>query len=132
MISSLKRFGSVDVIGGAVAFFSEIELDIKVRVMGFLSSIMAELQAVVLALECVSFSCLVKMCLDSQAALDACVSELRSGGPDFFLESLLLYVFDISLYALLCKSFVPIEWFKEAIQIFEDCKEAVRILVDFV
>ncbi|KAG9295191.1 hypothetical protein G9A89_006172 [Geosiphon pyriformis] len=80
---SLKRFGSVDVTGGAVAFFPEIGLGIRVGVVSLLSSIMAELQTVVLVLKCISFSCSVKMCLDSQAALDACVSELRLGGPDF-------------------------------------------------
>ncbi|KAG9292895.1 hypothetical protein G9A89_016257 [Geosiphon pyriformis] len=71
--SSLKEFGFVDVIGSAAVFFSKIGLDIRVGVVGLLSSMMAELQAVVLMLECVPFSCLVEMCLDSQAALDVCV-----------------------------------------------------------
>ncbi|KAG9297785.1 hypothetical protein G9A89_011300 [Geosiphon pyriformis] len=70
-------------VGGAAAFFSEIGLGIGVRIVGLLSSTMAELQAVVLVLKCVSSSCLVEMCLDSQAALDTCVSELELSGPDF-------------------------------------------------
>ncbi|KAG9291358.1 hypothetical protein G9A89_003462 [Geosiphon pyriformis] len=80
---SLKGFGSVDVTEGVAAFFFEIGLDFGVRVVDLLSSTMAELQAIALALKCVLFSCSVKVCLDSQAALDACVSDLRSGGSDF-------------------------------------------------
>ncbi|KAG9288227.1 hypothetical protein G9A89_021258 [Geosiphon pyriformis] len=85
----LKRFGSVDVAGGAMAFFPKIGLGIGIRVVSFLSSIMAKLQAVALTLKCVLFSCLVE-------------------------------------------GFVSVEWFKEAMWIFENCKETVWILVDFV
>ncbi|KAG9284442.1 hypothetical protein G9A89_023699 [Geosiphon pyriformis] len=42
-----------------------------------------ELQAVALVLECIPSSCLVEICLDSQAALDVCVLESRLNGPDF-------------------------------------------------
>ncbi|KAG9291414.1 hypothetical protein G9A89_021832 [Geosiphon pyriformis] len=81
---SLKELGSTDVAEGAVAFFPEIKLGIRVKIVGLLSSIMAKLQTVALVLECVSFFCLVEVCLDSQAALDACVSELKMGVPNFF------------------------------------------------
>ncbi|KAG9302938.1 hypothetical protein G9A89_022355 [Geosiphon pyriformis] len=81
--SFLKEVGFVNVAGGAVAFFFEIELGIGVKVVGLLSSMMAELQTVALVLECVSSFCSVKVCLDSQAALDVCVLELKSGGSDF-------------------------------------------------
>ncbi|KAG9299002.1 hypothetical protein G9A89_020315 [Geosiphon pyriformis] len=84
MISSLKGFGSADVAGGAAAFFPKIGLGIGVRIVGLLSSMMAELQAIALVLECVSFSCSVEVCLDSQAVLDVCVSDLRLSGPDFY------------------------------------------------
>ncbi|KAG9304500.1 hypothetical protein G9A89_020064 [Geosiphon pyriformis] len=58
---SLKGLGSTDMAGGAMAFFLEIRLGIGVKIVGLLSSTMAELQAVALALECVSFSCSVEM-----------------------------------------------------------------------
>ncbi|KAG9300797.1 hypothetical protein G9A89_001752 [Geosiphon pyriformis] len=99
---------------------------------------MTELQTVVLALECIPSSCSVKMCLNSQAVLDTCVLESRLDGPNFHnfpsvvSESFLSCVFDIGLYALLYKDFVPAEWFKKAVQIFVDCKEATRVLVGFV
>ncbi|KAG9284463.1 hypothetical protein G9A89_014067 [Geosiphon pyriformis] len=58
MDGSLKELSSVDVARNAAAFFLEIGLGIRVRVV-------------------------VEMCLDSQAVLDTCVLESRSGGPDF-------------------------------------------------
>ncbi|KAG9289656.1 hypothetical protein G9A89_014391 [Geosiphon pyriformis] len=235
----LKRLGSVNVAGSAAVFFSDINLGIEVRVVGCLSSTITELQAITLALKCMLSSCLVVVCLDSQAALDACVSELKVLGgflvhnidwahtvavwhpdlhmlsesmskasaslhtyfiktvyrrlsivvrkrlydkyysgvlclhcdkikfsdyvfmcykefvfhkailfehilcwksltgsyffaPSVIVESLLLCLSDISLYALLCKSFVLVKWFEETVQIFNDHKEATQILVNFV
>ncbi|KAG9301976.1 hypothetical protein G9A89_021020 [Geosiphon pyriformis] len=80
---SLKGLGSVDVARDTAAFFSEIELGIGIRIVSLLSLTMAKLQAVALALECVPSFCSVKMNLNSQAALDACVSELKIGSSDF-------------------------------------------------
>ncbi|KAG9302143.1 hypothetical protein G9A89_020577 [Geosiphon pyriformis] len=271
MDSSLKGLGSVDVAGGAAAFFPEIGFGVSVKVVGLLSSMMTKLQTVALVLECVSSFCSVKVCLNSQAALDACISELNMGCSDFcnccwierrhianlikcknisiiwvkvkrhfgvldnvsadaltdtsvhlllllptgvckhflmtndipisakillvtvvrkrlydkyypgvlclhcgkvefsdhvftcnkesvsykeilfecvagwksiagsclqipstVLVSLFSCVFNIGLYALLCKSFVLVRWFEKVLQIFEDCREAACILVDFV
>ncbi|KAG9291376.1 hypothetical protein G9A89_003480 [Geosiphon pyriformis] len=67
-----------------------------------------------------------------------CVSVWRSLAGSYcptlsvVLESLILCVSNIGLYALFYKSFVLIEWFKETMQIFENCKEAVQVLVNFV
>ncbi|KAG9290461.1 hypothetical protein G9A89_007192, partial [Geosiphon pyriformis] len=51
--------------------------------------------------------------------------------PSMVSDSLLSCMFNVSLYVLLCKGFVLTEWFKEAVRIFVDCKEALRVLVDF-
>ncbi|KAG9307685.1 hypothetical protein G9A89_023250 [Geosiphon pyriformis] len=75
MNGSLRGAGSANVLSGAVAYFLALDLSVGVRIFGFLSSTMAELQAVALALECVPSSCSVVLYLDSQAAIDACVSE---------------------------------------------------------
>ncbi|KAG9298360.1 hypothetical protein G9A89_003177 [Geosiphon pyriformis] len=71
------------VAGGAAAYFSLVNLSIGVRVHGLLSSTMAELQVVALTLECIpSFSSVV-LHLNSQAAIDTCVSEMFLVLPDF-------------------------------------------------
>ncbi|KAG9302707.1 hypothetical protein G9A89_005181 [Geosiphon pyriformis] len=81
---SLKGLGSTDVAGGAVTFFPEIKLGIEIKIVGLLSLTMNELQAVALALECVLSFCSVEVCLDSQAALDACVLELKIDSKEHF------------------------------------------------
>ncbi|KAG9305285.1 hypothetical protein G9A89_007780 [Geosiphon pyriformis] len=73
---SLKNAGSAGVMCGATAYFLALDMGIGVKVRGLLFSIMAELQAIVLALECVLSSCSLNVYLDSQAAIDACVSEM--------------------------------------------------------
>ncbi|KAG9287170.1 hypothetical protein G9A89_003018 [Geosiphon pyriformis] len=76
MDSSLKSAGSADVVSGAAAYFLVLDIGVNMRVQGLFFSTMTELQAVVLALECVLFSCSVDLYLDSQAAIDTCVSEM--------------------------------------------------------
>ncbi|KAG9285703.1 hypothetical protein G9A89_002270 [Geosiphon pyriformis] len=73
---SLKNFGHANVAGSAAAYFLTIDLSIGVRVHGLLSSTMAKLQAIALSLECVLFFCTVVMHTNSQAAIDACISEM--------------------------------------------------------
>ncbi|KAG9292019.1 hypothetical protein G9A89_017918 [Geosiphon pyriformis] len=80
---SLRNAGSVEVACGAAAYFSVLDKSIGVTVYGLLSSTMAELQAVALALECVPSSSTVVLYLDSQAAIDTCVSEMSLVAPDF-------------------------------------------------
>ncbi|KAG9306140.1 hypothetical protein G9A89_016044 [Geosiphon pyriformis] len=80
---SLSGLGSVDVRAGAAVFFKDINLGLGVGVSGLVSSTLMELQAIALALECVSFSHSVDLFSDSQAALDACKSELSLARPDF-------------------------------------------------
>ncbi|KAG9286896.1 hypothetical protein G9A89_012446 [Geosiphon pyriformis] len=72
----LKDFGSSCVANGAAVYFLTIDCSIGIRVCDLMFSILAELQAVALALECVSSSNAMVVHLDSQAAIDAYVSEL--------------------------------------------------------
>ncbi|KAG9291175.1 hypothetical protein G9A89_013047 [Geosiphon pyriformis] len=73
---SLKFTGSVNVVNDTAAYFLALDMGIGVGVHGLLSSTMAELQTVVLSLECVFSFFLVVLHLDSQAAIDACLSEI--------------------------------------------------------
>ncbi|KAG9285559.1 hypothetical protein G9A89_006547 [Geosiphon pyriformis] len=80
---SLSGLGTVGCRAGAAVFFEDIGLGLGVRVLGLMSSTLAELQAVALALECVPPSSSVCLFSDSQLALDACRSELDLVCPDF-------------------------------------------------
>ncbi|KAG9294668.1 hypothetical protein G9A89_008147 [Geosiphon pyriformis] len=80
---SLRNAGLVNVACGAAAYFLVLDKNVGVVVGGLLSSILAELQAVVLALECVSFSCQVILHIYSQAAIDVYLLELSCAMPDF-------------------------------------------------
>ncbi|KAG9294577.1 hypothetical protein G9A89_008056 [Geosiphon pyriformis] len=73
---SLKDLGTVGCKTGTAAFFKNINLSLEVGVSGLMSSTMAKLQAIALALECVSVSSSVYLFLDSQFALNACKLEL--------------------------------------------------------
>ncbi|KAG9286743.1 hypothetical protein G9A89_012293 [Geosiphon pyriformis] len=63
--------GSVNIKAGAAVFFEDINLGLGMEVSGMVSSILVELQAIALALECVPNSSSVHLFSDSQAALDA-------------------------------------------------------------
>ncbi|KAG9288119.1 hypothetical protein G9A89_017714 [Geosiphon pyriformis] len=80
---SLSGLGTLGMKAGAVVFFEDINLSLGVGVFGLVSSIMTELQAIALALECVSPSHSINLFSDSQTALDACKSESRLIHPDF-------------------------------------------------
>ncbi|KAG9289047.1 hypothetical protein G9A89_015596 [Geosiphon pyriformis] len=80
---SLRNLGTVGCEAGAVAFFKDIDMGLGVGVSGLLSSTMAELQAIALALECVPVFSNVHLFLDSQSVLDACKLELGLVVPNF-------------------------------------------------
>ncbi|KAG9307491.1 hypothetical protein G9A89_017321 [Geosiphon pyriformis] len=79
----LTNLGTKNCAAGAGVFFSDIDLRLGVGVSGLLSSTLAEIQAIVLALKCVLCSSFVWLFSDSQAALDACKLELGLVCPDF-------------------------------------------------
>ncbi|KAG9286563.1 hypothetical protein G9A89_014729 [Geosiphon pyriformis] len=83
MDGSVKNLGTTGCKARAAAFFEDINLGLGVCVQGLMSSTLVELQAVVLALECVPVDCSVHLFLDSQAVLDACKSEVDLVCPDF-------------------------------------------------
>ncbi|KAG9305627.1 hypothetical protein G9A89_001688 [Geosiphon pyriformis] len=80
---SLRNAGSVDTACDVAAYFLVLDRNIGVVVGGLLFSTLAELQAVMLALECVPSSCQVILHTDSQAAIDVCLSELSCTMSDF-------------------------------------------------
>ncbi|KAG9300424.1 hypothetical protein G9A89_010049 [Geosiphon pyriformis] len=80
---SLRCAGSVGAVGRAAAYFLAANVGIGVKVAKLLSSTLAELQAVVLALECVLSSCSIVLYSDSQSAIDVCISKTSSTTPDF-------------------------------------------------
>ncbi|KAG9299181.1 hypothetical protein G9A89_013829 [Geosiphon pyriformis] len=90
---SLRCTGSVGVVDGTAVYFLTANMSIGVKVAGLLSSTLAELQAVVLALECVLSSYSVVLYSDSQSAIDACISEASLTIPDFYNQY---------LYQLIC------------------------------
>ncbi|KAG9296142.1 hypothetical protein G9A89_014734 [Geosiphon pyriformis] len=79
----LRNAGSAEVICGAAAYFPVLDKSIGVAVSGLLSFTMTELQTVTLALECVPSLNTVVLRFDSQAAIDACVSEMSLVTSDF-------------------------------------------------
>ncbi|KAG9303579.1 hypothetical protein G9A89_018475 [Geosiphon pyriformis] len=94
---SLRNAGSVEVASGAAAYFLALDLSVGVAVHSLLSSIMAELQAVTLSLECILFSSTVVLHLDTQVAIDACVFELFLVCSDFCNQCWLerCYIFNL-------------------------------------
>ncbi|KAG9305876.1 hypothetical protein G9A89_016528 [Geosiphon pyriformis] len=207
--SSLSGLGTLSVACGAAAYFSKINIGVGVKVQGLLSSMLAKLQAIAVALECVSLSCSVVIHSDSQAALDVCVSEYELSRrlavlhiylikavhnrlpvavckrlynigylsvlclmcsdvefsdhvfmcsansllhskvmtdhielwkslvgvhfpASFSVLNTLANTLDVSIYAVLCKSFVFQDWIGKAVSIFGDGKKAQSIVVKFV
>ncbi|KAG9303008.1 hypothetical protein G9A89_006225 [Geosiphon pyriformis] len=94
---SLAGLGTVGMWAGAAVFFDSVDLGLGVEVFGLVFFTMAKLQAIALALECVSPSSSVHLFSDSQVALDACKSELGLVVPDFqnrcWLER--CYIYDL-------------------------------------
>ncbi|KAG9290051.1 hypothetical protein G9A89_010357 [Geosiphon pyriformis] len=80
---SLKNLGTASCRAGAVTFFENIGLGLSVGVLDLMSSTLAKLQAIALALECVLLSSSINLFLDSQSALDAYKSELGLMCSDF-------------------------------------------------
>ncbi|KAG9292480.1 hypothetical protein G9A89_001553 [Geosiphon pyriformis] len=73
---SLSNLSTVNCRTDTTAFFEDIDLGLDISVLGLMSFTLAELQAIVLALECIPPISFVKLFSDNQSALDACKSEL--------------------------------------------------------
>ncbi|KAG9283982.1 hypothetical protein G9A89_005489 [Geosiphon pyriformis] len=81
--SLLRDVETAGVTGGTAAYFFFVNLSVGVKIQGLLFSTLSEFQAVALALKCIPSSCTVVLHLNSQAAIDACVSEMFLAMPDF-------------------------------------------------
>ncbi|KAG9287615.1 hypothetical protein G9A89_019676 [Geosiphon pyriformis] len=80
---SLSNLGTVGCKAGTAVFFEDISMSLDINVSGLMLSTLAELQAIALALECVSLLSSVHLFSDSQSALYACRSELCLVCPNF-------------------------------------------------
>ncbi|KAG9294436.1 hypothetical protein G9A89_001941 [Geosiphon pyriformis] len=80
---SVAGLGTTGMRAGTVAFFEDVGMGLEIEVSDLVSLTLVELQAIVLALECVPLSNLVILFSDSQAALDAYKLELVLVHPDF-------------------------------------------------
>ncbi|KAG9303862.1 hypothetical protein G9A89_005772 [Geosiphon pyriformis] len=72
----LKYLSTADYRAGAAVFFEDIDLGLGVGVQSLVLFTLAELQAILLALECMPTAHSVNLFSDNQTALDACKSEL--------------------------------------------------------
>ncbi|KAG9291857.1 hypothetical protein G9A89_012142 [Geosiphon pyriformis] len=65
MDESLKDLGSINMKAGAVVFFKDISLGLRVRVFGLMSSTLAKLQVITLVFECVPPLSSISVFMDS-------------------------------------------------------------------
>ncbi|KAG9288105.1 hypothetical protein G9A89_017700 [Geosiphon pyriformis] len=109
MDRSLSGLGTVDVKAGATIFFENINLGLGVEVSSLVSSTLTELQAIALALECVSFSHSIDLFSDSQAALDACRSEFLLVCSDFRNHC---WIEHYHIATIICQKNLDMNWVK--------------------
>ncbi|KAG9307426.1 hypothetical protein G9A89_017256 [Geosiphon pyriformis] len=108
----LKNIGFAGIMCKTAADFLALDIDIGIGVQGLLSSTIAELQVVALALECVPSFCDVDVYLNSQATIDACVFEMVLASSNFcnccWIERRhiynLVWVKDLTVYWIKVKS----------------------------
>ncbi|KAG9298574.1 hypothetical protein G9A89_004282 [Geosiphon pyriformis] len=80
---SLKNLGTTGCRAKTAAFFKNVNLGLDISIWSLVLSTLAKLQTVTLALECIPVVCSVCLFSDSQAALDACMSEINLVYPNF-------------------------------------------------
>ncbi|KAG9301790.1 hypothetical protein G9A89_003337 [Geosiphon pyriformis] len=95
----LKNFGFFIVAGSAAVYFSTINHSIGIRVRGLMSSTLAELQTVALALKCVP----------SFTVIDVCVSKLSYLVPNF---QVLCWMEKCYIFNLIRKKDLSMSWVK--------------------
>ncbi|KAG9297496.1 hypothetical protein G9A89_020898 [Geosiphon pyriformis] len=81
--SSVKGMGTIGACSGTAVYFPVVDMSIRVKVHGLLSSTLVELQAITLALECVPAYSIITLYTDSQVSLDICELGVSASGPDF-------------------------------------------------
>ncbi|KAG9290548.1 hypothetical protein G9A89_020918 [Geosiphon pyriformis] len=80
---SVKGLGLLGAHSGAIAYFLNVNVSIRVKMDGLLSSTLMELQVIALALECVPTSRSVNLFINSQTLLNLCESGGGVFSPDF-------------------------------------------------
>ncbi|KAG9284411.1 hypothetical protein G9A89_023668 [Geosiphon pyriformis] len=83
MNGSLSNLGTASCRAGVAAYFEDIGLGLGVSMSGLMSSTLAELQAIALALEYVPSLSSIQLFSDNQSVLDACKLELGLACSDF-------------------------------------------------
>ncbi|KAG9294649.1 hypothetical protein G9A89_008128 [Geosiphon pyriformis] len=93
MDRSLRNLDTVGYKAGTAAFFEDVGLGLGVGILGLMSSTLAELQVIALALECIPPSSLVHLFSDSQSVLNVYKLELGLLHLDFCSETVLVYTY---------------------------------------
>ncbi|KAG9300150.1 hypothetical protein G9A89_010560 [Geosiphon pyriformis] len=108
---ALSGVGPVDICGsnGFVSVCDRLFWVGADNLFGLMSSTLAELQAVALALKCVPVDCSVRLFLDSQAALDACKLEVDLVCPDFHNQC---WVEHWHIRNVICRKNLKVSWHK--------------------
>ncbi|KAG9305778.1 hypothetical protein G9A89_001066 [Geosiphon pyriformis] len=106
---SLRNLGTAGCRAGAAAFFEDIGSGLGVGVSGLMLSTLVELQAIVLALECVPSSSSVHVFSDSQSALSACKSEMGLMCLDFCNQ---YWVKHCYIANIVCGRNLRVDWHK--------------------
>ncbi|KAG9306832.1 hypothetical protein G9A89_005733 [Geosiphon pyriformis] len=109
MNGSLSGLGSVNIKAGAAVFFEDIGMSLGMGVSGLMSFTLTELQAIALALKCVLSSHSINLFSNSQAALDACKSELDLVGLDFRYWCWIEYCHIVNV---ICSKNLNVNWYK--------------------
>ncbi|KAG9284691.1 hypothetical protein G9A89_002922 [Geosiphon pyriformis] len=106
---SLRGTSSVKAADGAATYFLAVNTDIEIKITELLSSMLTELQAMVLALKCVPSFCSVVLYSNSQSAIDACISEASSTTLDFHNHC---WIERLQIVNLLRDKNISIKWVK--------------------
>ncbi|KAG9288525.1 hypothetical protein G9A89_015731 [Geosiphon pyriformis] len=119
-----------DYKAGTTAYFKDINLGLDVGVLGLMSSTLAEMQAIALALECIPLSSSVYLYLDSQSVLDACRLKLGLVCPDFCNQCWIEYWYVINI---ICNKNLKVSWHKVkgySGQFFSPCLSKCFLMTD--
>ncbi|KAG9286519.1 hypothetical protein G9A89_014685 [Geosiphon pyriformis] len=106
---SLSNLGTPDMMAGAALFFENIDLGLSIKISGLVSSMMAKLQAIALALKCIPSSYSVDLFLDNQAVLNACRSKSMLAHLDFRNQYWVKHHYIINV--ICCKN-LDVNWVK--------------------
>ncbi|KAG9289274.1 hypothetical protein G9A89_007519 [Geosiphon pyriformis] len=109
MDESFSNLGTESCKAATAIFFEDIDLGLDISVSSLISSILVELQAIVLALECVLLSNSVHLFSDSQFVLDAYKSELDLVCSDFCNQCWVKYCYIVNI---ICNKNLRVSWHK--------------------